>query len=191
VSDESVQRKELSSFLTLLEVFITFKLRNTPWISPLSIVMVLCKQMVKYIWLFTLLGALLVTGCTAEAQPDFTEGPSATAIPAATEIPTSTSVVEQTSSDTDVPAATNAAEQSEAVCPGEKVNSIGQGIADEYQFTDYDEVMRWFCQGAEFEDILLALQSEDQSDFPAEEMLAMLAEGLSWEDIWQVIGLVE
>lgn len=145
----------------------------------------------KYIRLSSLLVSLLLIGCTAGAQPGTSEGPAATAIPAATEIPTSTSVVEQIIPDTDVPAATEAEEQTEAVCPGEKVNSIGQGIADEYQFTNYEEVMSWFCQGAEFEDILVALQSEDQSDFPAEEMLAMLAEGLSWEDIWQVIGLVE
>lgn len=145
----------------------------------------------KHIWLATLLGLLLLIGCTAEAQLDLTEEPTATAMPTATEIPTSTNIVDQITRDTDVPAVTDPVEATEPACPGEKRNSIGQGIADEYQFTDYDEVMGWFCQGAEFEDILVALQSEDQSDFPAEEMLAMLVEGLSWEDIWQVIGLME
>ena len=68
---------------------------------------------------------------------------------------------------------------------------IGQGIADEYEFTSYNEVMTWFCDGAEFEDILVALQTEELSDTPAEDMLAMLAEGFSWEEIWLVVGLVE
>ena len=145
----------------------------------------------KYIWLSALLVSLVVTGCTAEAQPVSTAGPAVTAIPAITELPTSTDVVEQNNQNTDVPAAMEAAEPTEPVCPGEDVNRIGQGIADEYQFTDYEEVMSWFCKGAEFEDILVALQSEEQSDFPAEEMLAMLAEGLSWEDIWLVVGLME
>jgi alkylation response protein AidB-like acyl-CoA dehydrogenase len=51
--------------------------------------------------------------------------------------------------------------------------------------------MTWFCSGAEFEDILVALQTEDQTGTPAEEMLVMLAEGFTWEEIWLVIGLTE
>ena len=76
-------------------------------------------------------------------------------------------------------------------CPGEAINIIGLGIADEYEFSSYEEVMTWFCDGAEFEDILVALQTEDQTSFPAEEMLVMLADGFSWEEIWLVVDLIE
>jgi hypothetical protein len=106
-------------------------------------------------------------------------------------VPTSTSVPEQIVQEVPTLALTDVVEIPEANCPGEGINSIGQGIADEYEFTGYDEVMNWFCDGAEFEDILVALQTEDQTGVQAEEMLLMLAEGLSWEDIWLVVDLLE
>ncbi|MES0362041.1 MAG: hypothetical protein ABUK20_14055, partial [Anaerolineales bacterium] len=89
------------------------------------------------------------------------------------------------------PEETQPVETPEAECPGEEINNIGQGIADEYDFTSYEEVMTWFCSGAEFEDILVALQTEDQAGTPTEEMLVMLADDFSWEEIWLVVGLTE
>lgn len=76
-------------------------------------------------------------------------------------------------------------------CLGPELNEIGQGIADHFDATNYDEVMTWFCNGAEFEDILLALQSEEQSDVQVEEMLLMLADGFTWDEIWQLLGMTE
>jgi hypothetical protein len=76
-------------------------------------------------------------------------------------------------------------------CLGGEVSPIGQSIADEYEFTDYAEVITWFCDGAEFEDILVALETESQTGTPAEEMLQMLADGFTWDEIWQSIGLTE
>jgi hypothetical protein len=76
-------------------------------------------------------------------------------------------------------------------CLNGEVSPIGQSIADEYDSVDYDQVMVWFCNGAEFEDILVALETESQTGTPAEEMLKMLAGGLTWDEIWQVIGLTE
>ena len=76
-------------------------------------------------------------------------------------------------------------------CLGSEINEIGQGIADSYENANYEEVMIWFCNGAEFEDILLALQSAEQSDASVEEMLVMLADGFSWDEIWQLLGITE
>lgn len=76
-------------------------------------------------------------------------------------------------------------------CLGEEINIIGQAIADEYEFASYEEVMTWFCNGAEFEDIMIALQTEDQTEEPAEEILIMLADGFTWEEIWSLLGLNE
>jgi len=76
-------------------------------------------------------------------------------------------------------------------CLNGEVSPIGQSIADEYDSVDYDQVMVWFCNGAEFEDILVALETESQTGTPAEEMLQMLADGFTWDEIWQGIGLTE
>ena len=76
-------------------------------------------------------------------------------------------------------------------CLGDEVSSIGQAIADEYESTSYELVITWFCNGAEFEDILVALETESQTDTPAEEMLQMLADDFTWDEIWLMIGLTE
>jgi len=68
---------------------------------------------------------------------------------------------------------------------------IGEAIAEDYAFTDYEEVVSWFCDGAEFEDILVALETEDISGVPVEDTLQMLADGFNWEEIWQLLGLTE
>jgi hypothetical protein len=79
----------------------------------------------------------------------------------------------------------------ETQCLMEQDNPVARGITAEYDFTTYQQVMEWFCSGAEFEDIMTALETESQSGTPAQEMLVMLADGFSWEEIWQVVGLTE
>jgi len=76
-------------------------------------------------------------------------------------------------------------------CLGDEVSSIGQSIADEYETASYEQVITWFCNGAEFEDIIVALETKSQNGTPAEETLQMLADGFTWDEIWQVIGLTE
>jgi len=76
-------------------------------------------------------------------------------------------------------------------CASEDINKLGQSIAEDYPFVTAEEVMTWFCNGADLEDILVALASEDETGTPAEEMLVMRAEGLSWEEIWQIVGFSE
>lgn len=76
-------------------------------------------------------------------------------------------------------------------CLGSDPNQIGLGISEKFDDATYEQVMLWFCNGAEFEDILVALQTEEQSGKSAEEMLIMLVEGYTWEEVWQSIGLIE
>jgi hypothetical protein len=84
---------------------------------------------------------------------------------------------------------TAAVEPEATDCLGDEVSPIGKSIAVDYEFTSYDEIMAWFCNGAEFEDILVALESESQTGSPSEDMLQMLADGSTWEEIWQSVGL--
>ena len=76
-------------------------------------------------------------------------------------------------------------------CLGPEENNIGQSIADRFEESSYEEVITWFCNGAEFEDILPALLSEQSSDASAEEILVMLADGFTWDEIWQLVGIIE
>jgi len=76
-------------------------------------------------------------------------------------------------------------------CPGDEISPIGESIADDYEVASYEQVMTWFCDGAEFEDILVALETEMQTETPADEMLQMLADGFTWEEIWQLVGLTD
>ena len=80
-------------------------------------------------------------------------------------------------------------ETAEPACLGGEISPIGQSIAGDYESASYEQVMTWFCNGAEFEDILVALETEAQTDTSADEMLKMLADGFTWEEIWQLVGL--
>jgi len=83
------------------------------------------------------------------------------------------------------------AETAAADCPGDEINPIGQSIADDYEASSYEQVMTWFCDGAEFEDILVALATEAQTDTSPGEMLQMLADGFTWEEIWTLVELTD
>jgi hypothetical protein len=150
--------------------------------------------MVKRILFSTFVVSLLVAACAAPSEPTSpnpTEGPATEVVEDTPVVPTHTSEPGQLERESPQPEETQPVETPDADCPGEETNTIGQGIADEYEFASYEDVMTWFCNGAEFEDILVALQTEEQSDTPAEEMLVMLAGGFTWEEIWLVVGLIE
>ena len=77
-------------------------------------------------------------------------------------------------------------------CYGEETHPIGQSIADLFpNMTDYEEVMVWFCNGFEFEDILTALQTSEETSIPASQLLGAFENGQTWEEIWVELGLVE
>ena len=100
--------------------------------------------------------------------------------------PTNTPVTRQVEQET-----SQLIETSEPDCPIDGTNRIGEAIANEYDLASYEDVMTWFCAGAEFEDIMVALQTEELTGIPAEELLVMLADGFSWEEIWLVVGLTD
>lgn len=88
-------------------------------------------------------------------------------------------------------AATIAAQEADPDgCMGEDRQTVAESISDTFDVS-YEQVMAWFCDGHEYEDILLALQTSDALDVPADELLAMRAANLSWEEIWDASGLVQ
>ncbi len=76
-------------------------------------------------------------------------------------------------------------------CIGPEIHPMGQEIADQFDEATYEDVMTWFCNGAEFEDILVALQTEKDTGELAEDLLKLLAEGQTWEQIWDALGLTD
>ena len=128
-----------------------------------------------------LLITLLVAACSGQlSTPVYQEVP-----PALPSGPTQEIIAEST------PEITLVVEAAAPDCLEGEISPIGGSIADEYEVTSYEEVITWFCNGAEFEDILVALETESQTGTPAEEMLQMLADGFTWEEIWQLIGLTD
>ncbi|MBE9524668.1 MAG: hypothetical protein IMY76_06185 [Chloroflexi bacterium] len=123
---------------------------------------------------------VLTTACSGQATPGVM--PDITSTP---DLPGTKVVIELTQ------VTLLTVETAKLNCLGDKINPIAEAIADEYENTDYKQVMTWFCNGTEFEDILVALETEIQTDTTADEMLQMLAGGFSWADIWQVTGLTE
>ena len=142
--------------------------------------------------------ALLVHACSAPASPPVEGAVPTASIPQPEAIPPMPEPAQET-----VPAPTQALEatplpeptpllaSTSTDCLGGEVSPIAESIAGDYEFTDYTEVVTWFCNGAEFEDILVALESESQTGTPADDMLQMLAEGFTWDEIWKLTGLAE
>lgn len=73
-------------------------------------------------------------------------------------------------------------------CSESDPNPIGQDIASTYNVS-YEQVMTWFCQGYSFDNIIIALETSEATEIPAETLLQMLLEK-DWETIWQEIGFV-
>jgi hypothetical protein len=128
---------------------------------------------------YFLLIALIVAACGSSAQPQVT----------GKVVETSPVVLPQNTQDTTNPTSQPAVQAS--TCASSEANKIGEPIAKDYSFTSTEQVMGWFCNGAEFENILVALETADQTGASAEEMLEMLAAGMTWEEIWQVVGLTK
>ena len=76
-------------------------------------------------------------------------------------------------------------------CLSSEMRVIGENISQRFDFATEDQVMTWFCGGAEFKDILIALQTEKVTGQSTQELLEMLVNGLSWDEIWQSIGFLE
>lgn len=75
----------------------------------------------------------------------------------------------------------------DANCTDLNPHPIGASIAADYEVS-YEQVMTWFCSGYSFENILIALETSEAVDVPAEDLLQMLLEK-EWEEIWVEVGL--
>jgi len=75
----------------------------------------------------------------------------------------------------------------DADCTELDPHPIGASIAADYEVS-YEQVMTWFCSGYSFENILIALETSEAVEVPAEDLLEMLLE-MEWEEIWVEVGL--
>ena len=78
-------------------------------------------------------------------------------------------------------------ENPETNCSALNPHPMAEGMAETFEVS-YDQVMTWYCDGAAFSDILLALETVELVDISAEELLIMV-EDLTWEEIWQDLGV--
>lgn len=76
-------------------------------------------------------------------------------------------------------------------CVEVRPHPIGQSTADTYEDASYEQVMTWFCAGSTFDDILLALETADQTETTVDDLLARRAAGTGWDQIWQELGLIQ
>jgi len=112
------------------------------------------------------------TGCGApQARNDAPDGMVQPVPPTA--LPQPSSEVQDTSADPDN-------------CADNNSHPIAQSIATTYAVS-YQQVMTWFCSGYSFENILIALETSEAVDVPAEALLEMLHEK-EWEEIWADVG---
>ena len=123
---------------------------------------------------------LLLVACGAEPSPPMAESSPT--------LPKSEPEAIEEPAEVEQPAESQA-EMPATDCLNGEVSTIGQSIADDYESTSYEQVITWFCNGAEYEDILVALETKSLTGTSVEEMLQMLADGLTWDDIWLLVGL--
>ncbi len=71
-------------------------------------------------------------------------------------------------------------------CEGAEPHPIGQSIAEAYA-VPYEQVMTWFCSGYSFDNIMVALETSQAVDVPAQTLLDMLLEK-DWDAIWEEVG---
>lgn len=123
--------------------------------------------------------AFLVAACGGEVSPEVNSTPVEEPRPASTHGPALGTSVEPT----EVSATMTA-------CLQQEQQEIAMGIASQFE-VEYDQVMTWFCTGHSYEDILLALESSQGTDYSVDDLLAMIDQGNTWDQIWEQIGLVE
>ncbi|MEK6221212.1 MAG: hypothetical protein N2D54_03095 [Chloroflexota bacterium] len=133
-----------------------------------------------------LLVGLTLAGCSG-AAPDQPAPPAAAPTIAAQGAPTQGLPAAQPTPDA---APVFSESEPNANCYGDEINQVGQGIANSYEIA-YEQVMTLFCNGYLFEDILLALESSEQSGIAVEELLGRLDQGYTWDEIWVQIGILD
>lgn len=146
----------------------------------------------SFLWLSVSAAILFLAACAAP-PPAATQTPQQEdrAEPQPTYTAMQSGAVQPTGGATETAPPPEPEEPAAGDCLGGERSQIAESITEDYEGATYEEVVAWFCAGAEFEDILVALETEVQSGVPVEEQLVMLADGFSWDEIWQVVGLTE
>lgn len=78
-------------------------------------------------------------------------------------------------------------ENPETNCSSINPHPMAEGMAVQFEIS-YDQIMTWYCDGAAFSDILLALETEELVDLSVEELLSKV-ENKTWEEIWQELDV--
>ena len=141
-----------------------------------------CVDMKKFLILLILL-VLLLSACSNTGNQ--VEGPSIDEILDQYQKPGQPGEGEMAAPDEPLP--TNGPD-----CYQDGEHPIAVSIVEQFpEITSYNEVMVWFCNGAQFEDILNALTTEEMTSVDANEILTMIADGMSWDQIWLELGVTE
>ena len=75
-------------------------------------------------------------------------------------------------------------------CLSPEAQLLAEHISDGFEIP-VEAVMGWYCQGFEFEDILLALQTSTGLEITPDELLVRLDQGQTWDEIWKDTGLLK
>ena len=71
-------------------------------------------------------------------------------------------------------------------CDNPENQTIAESISQTFEITG-EEIINWHCIGYEFEDILMALETNNLSGVSIEELLQK-TQNQKWEEIWEDIG---
>jgi hypothetical protein len=124
-----------------------------------------------------------------DTEPVNDETPGETSIPTSVPLPTE-SAGEAGDPDTFGRSAVDALADEYVSCVETEPHPIGEQIARTHG-VDYEEVMKLFCNGDTFDDILVAYQTSQQTGIPVAELLDMAARAGGWEPVWDELGLLE
>jgi len=97
---------------------------------------------------------------------------------------------EPPTADTFGTSAVDALAQDYVSCVETEPHPIGEQIANTYDVS-YEEVMKLFCNGDTFDDILIAYQTRDRTAVGVGGLLDMNAASGSWDAVWQQLGLLD
>ena len=86
--------------------------------------------------------------------------------------------------------AVDALAQDYVSCVETEPHPIGEQIAKTYN-VPYEEVMKLFCNGDTFDDIVTAYQTRDLTGLGVGELLDMNATSGSWDAVWKELGLLD
>lgn len=80
----------------------------------------------------------------------------------------------------------NSGEVNRNNCTNPENQTMAKNISQTFDTSD-GEVMEWHCDGYDFEDILIALETKIATGVPVDELLKK-SQNQEWEEIWEDVG---